>query len=84
MSNIPKAEIYVEIAMGCLREALANMPREKGIPRTKPKSVRMTKAIGGMVRSYKSVNPDASLQEIANHFGVNDGRVSEALNGKWK
>jgi hypothetical protein len=33
------------------------------------------------IRLYAAANPDLHQQDIANHFGVNVGRVSEALHG---
>ena len=47
------------------------------------KSVPMTHAIGAQVRSLSASNPALSNQDIANRFGINPGRVSEALAGKW-
>ena len=35
-----------------------------------------------IIRRYAKVNPDASQLDIANRFGTNPGRVSEALYGK--
>lgn len=32
------------------------------------------------IRDYAAANPDAHLQDIAEHFGVNHGRVTESLN----
>jgi hypothetical protein len=91
MSDIPKAFFMVAVAKDLLKsatevleQAQSLLPREKGLPRTPTKSRRVSKAVAGMIISYKSENPDASLQEIADHFSVNQGRVSEVLREKRK
>jgi len=84
MSNIPKANIMLNMALSLIVDALKLLPREKSLPRTPTRSRRMTKALAAGVRSYKGQHPDASLQEIGDHFLVNPGRVSEALNNKKK
>jgi hypothetical protein len=35
------------------------------------------------IRFINKVNPEKSVQEIADMFKVNPGRVSEAIAGKW-
>lgn len=35
------------------------------------------------IRFINKVNPEKSVQEIAEMFRVNPGRVSEAIAGKW-
>ena len=52
-------------------------------PRTPVKSKSMTPGLAGSIRAMKSVCPDMSNQDLANAFGVNPGRVTEALNGDW-
>lgn len=44
------------------------------------KSPKLTPALAEEIRRYKKRNPDAAQHDIAGHFGVNPGRVSEALN----
>jgi hypothetical protein len=41
----------------------------------------VTAEIAEEIRQYAAANPDLHQQDIANHFGVNVGRVSEALHG---
>jgi hypothetical protein len=57
--------------------------REKAVRKTRVKSVPKTKALGLKIRSYAFRHPNASNQEIGNHFKVNTGRVSEALHSKF-
>jgi DNA-directed RNA polymerase specialized sigma24 family protein len=45
------------------------------------KSRRMTAALAREIRRFALHNPGLSQQEIADHFGVNMGRVSQALHG---
>ena len=58
------------------------------VANTKPKrerrARRMTQALADEIRRYRAANPQITAAAIAEHFGVNNGRVSEALNGeKW-
>lgn len=50
--------------------------KEKRAPIT---SQTITPQLRADIRRYMRLNPDASNQQAANHFGVNPGRVSEAL-----
>ena len=43
---------------------------------------RPSQALLERIREYQNAFPDAHMQEIASHLGVNIGRVSEALRGK--
>lgn len=43
----------------------------------------MSAMIGNMVRLINSTHPSMSAQQIADRLGVNPGRVSEAIAGKW-
>ena len=36
-----------------------------------------------LIRFLNKVNPEKSVQELAEMFKVNPGRVSEAIAGKW-
>lgn len=42
-------------------------------------STPMTREIANDIRGYYEFYPDATQQEIANHFNVNIGRVNEIL-----
>lgn len=47
------------------------------------RSARMTPAIARTIRLMVANRPEMSAQDIANSLGVNPGRVSEAIAGKW-
>jgi hypothetical protein len=49
---------------------------------TPVKSRSITPALKTAIRAYARRNPEDSQHEIAQAFGVNGGRVSEALAGK--
>lgn len=49
--------------------------------RTPTKSPECTPEMAEAIREYRKANPEAPQHEIASIFGVNHGRVSEALNG---
>lgn len=42
---------------------------------------RMTKELAAAIRAYVGDHPEKNQLEVGIHFGVNPGRVSEALNG---
>jgi hypothetical protein len=51
---------------------------------TKPQSQPMTPELAREIKLYAFWYPEASHQQIGWVFHVNDGRVSEALNGLWE
>jgi len=55
------------------------LKRRPAMRRSKVKSLRVTEDVKAQMRRFADDNPSLSLQEIANAFGVNSGRVSEAL-----
>lgn len=57
------------------------MYREYNNGRAPTKSPTVTAEIAADIRAYAAENPNAHQQDIAEHFGVNHGRISEALNG---
>ena len=62
---------------------LADQCRRRPSPARAPRtSTPMTEELVQEIREYADANPAMSQQEIANAFGVNHGRVSEALRGK--
>ena len=94
MSNIPKATDLLtkalklwdskpQIARQAVEQAVALLPRKMAVRKTAPQSRPMTRAIGRQVRAYAAQHPYVSHQVMADHFHVNAGRISEALNGKW-
>lgn len=58
-------------------ELYSKSPAKKRAPVRSPK---LTAEMADEIRDYAAANPDAHQQDIAEHFGVNHGRVSEALN----
>lgn len=51
--------------------------------RVVPQTARsMSRALAAQIREYARDHPWASELDVANAFGVNQGRVSEALYGK--
>lgn len=57
------------------------MYRRTATRRASVRSPRVTPEMAEEIRQYAAANPDLHQQDIANHFGVNVGRVSEALHG---
>ncbi len=52
-------------------------------PRSPDKSARVTPEFAAVLKRVAILRPDLSYMQIATHFGVNAGRVSEAYrNGK--
>jgi hypothetical protein len=56
------------------------MTRDPPARRTSVRSVKATPELYEEIRAYARAHPTASLQQIADHFGINSGRVSEAIN----
>ena len=92
MSDIIRARELIEAGLALLsdahpasakfRRALALMTRDPPVRRAHPHSRPMTTKIAAAVRRYARDNPGAPFTDIAAHFDVNPGRVSEVLNGK--
>ena len=62
---------------------LADQMYRKGAKKRAPKrSPKLTAKLAEEIRQYAAANPDAHQQDIAEHFGVNHGRVSEALDNQ--
>lgn len=57
------------------------MYREYANGRAPTRSPTVTAEVANEIRAFAKANPDAHQQDIAEHFGVNHGRVSEALSG---
>ncbi len=47
--------------------------------RASVRSPKLTAELAEKIREFAGMNPNAHQQDIAEHFGVNHGRVSEAL-----
>jgi hypothetical protein len=65
-----------------LRLIVRQMFRRNPVRMTPVKSRSITPALKTAIRAYARRNPEDSQHEIAQAFGVNGGRVSEALAGK--
>jgi hypothetical protein len=92
MADIPKArEILTEALEYSMDDevrqrieaAMQEMYRDFIGRKAKPTSRKMTVELAGQIKSYAARNPKAGYKEIANAFSVNQGRVSEALAGKY-
>lgn len=95
MSDIPLArDLLVALAGGMqashpteaatiLSIVQEHMYRDYLKPRAPRKSVQMNAALAATIRAHAKRRPNLSAQEIATIYGVNQGRVSEAIAGKW-
>lgn len=73
-----------EEALELLALAERLMHRDRPLRVTKPRSDTMTAQKAAAIKRYFAAFPNASLQQIANLFRVNQARVSEALHGvRW-
>lgn len=92
MSDIPRARLLLgELAKRAASDGLIDYAREieKIIPllwREQHKarkafahSAKSTPELRQQIREYVRLNPNVPSQHVAIHFGVNMGRVSEAL-----
>lgn len=73
-------EIANEKGIEELNDLAEEMIRNSPARRSEIKSRTITPALAQEIRDYAKANPHLSQQEIASHFNVNHGRVSEALN----
>lgn len=72
-------EIATEENLPELRELVDEMYRRAPSRRAPVQSEKLTPALAAKIRVYYLANPNKSFQTIANHFHVNPGRVSEAV-----
>ena len=92
MSDIPRAREIIELAArmldpddparAMLQVALPMLTREAPVRRAAIQKRKMTARLKAQICAYARQNPAAHLSDIAVHFNVNQGRVSEVLNGK--
>jgi hypothetical protein len=75
-------ELADEHGVDELRELADQMYRKTGKKRAPKRSPQLTPEMAEEIRQYKAANPDAHQQDIAEKFGVNHGRVSEALDNQ--
>lgn len=92
-SNIPKARELLQEALkhnkssadmrGLIVDALKLMTRERHKPiRARASMPSLNPVMAEQIRQYVKMNPYASTLRVAEIFGVNPGRVSEAIAGE--
>lgn len=72
-------ELADEHGLEELRDLADQMYRRTARKRAPIRSPKLTPALAQQIRQYAANNPGAHQQDIAEKFGVNHGRVSEAL-----
>ncbi len=73
-------ELALEHDIAELGDIAEELHRNPPVKRAKTKSPPLTPELAKKIRAFADENPNLHQQEIANHFGVNHGKVSEALN----
>jgi hypothetical protein len=86
MSNIPKARLIFQQALTDLQRGMRKLKtaerllvRDAPVRRAKRGAVRCTPEMAQRIRDYARAHPTASYHKISILFGVNGGRVSEAI-----
>ena len=74
-------ELAEEHDMPELAELAGQMYRQSSGRKASVRSPKLTPELAAEIRDYAAASPYAHQQDIAEHFGVNHGRVSEAING---
>lgn len=96
MSNVPQARTILravaqQLKTGAITKlnaakvvasTLPLLTRQSPVRRTTRRKRYVTRNLIGQIKMYARQNRDMHLDDIATHFGVNVGRVSEILNGK--
>jgi hypothetical protein len=75
-------EIAEEHGIHELRDIADEMYRQPPVSKAAPKSKALTPRLAAEIRVFARKNPGLHQRDIAAHFDVNPGRVSEALNGR--
>jgi len=75
-------EIADEYGIDELNDLADQMYRKPPKKRASVRSPKLTPEMAQEIRDYAAANPDAHQQDIAEKFGVNHGRVSEALDNQ--
>jgi hypothetical protein len=73
-------EIADEHGIPEISELVDEMYRKRSIRRAPPRSPKLTPALAAQIRVYARAHPEMHQQDIAERFGLNHGRVSEAMN----
>lgn len=96
MSDVPQARVILRDVVKQLKSGsisrlnaakvvnatLPMLTRKSPVRRTTRRKRYLTQSLIGQIKAYARQNPLMHLDDIAAHFGVNLGRVSEILNGK--
>lgn len=96
MSNVPAARtqlmrlakdlqlgrITKPMAAAQIRDAISLMRRAPAVRRAPRAKRYVTRKLKWQIIDYAKQHPDAQMADIAEWFQVNQGRVSEILNGK--
>lgn len=64
-----------------LRELAEELYRRPAAKRALPRARMMTDELRQRIREYVATHPTMSNRDVGRHFGVDGGRVSEAVNG---
>lgn len=75
-------ELAFETGIDELAELARETYRRQGVRRAPVRSPPLTEQQKEAIRAYVRQHPTAHQQDVAQRFGTNHGRVSEALIGK--
>lgn len=75
-------ELANEHGIDELNDLADQMYRKPAKNRAPVRSPKLTAKMAQEIRDYAAANPKAHQQDIAERFGVNHGRVSEALDNQ--
>lgn len=73
-------DLAIEHGIAELSEIADELYRNSPVTRAKVKSAPLTPQLADEIRTYVQANPALHQREVAEHFNVNPGRISEALN----
>jgi hypothetical protein len=74
-----KDDAEIDYYAGEIYRALSFMTRAKPTRKAKPHAIAATEELCDAIRDYAHNHPSMGMAEIGIEFGVNQGRVSEAL-----
>ncbi len=75
-------ELADEHGLDELNDLADQMYRKSAKKRAPVRSPKLTPEMAKQIRDYAMINPTAHQQDIAEKFGVNHGRISEALDNQ--
>ena len=75
-------ELAKELGVPELHSLADQTIRRKAQRRAPTRSPTVDAEMAQEIRDYATANPDLHLQDIAEHFGVNHGRVTVSLNNE--